>query len=902
METRRCVEAAPCDGDDGCLGDRLCIAGACTDPCAEDADCPGADVCDAGRCVPPSGCEIDLDCGAGRLCDDGMCRDGCPAAPCADGEVCREDGRCVAPGACMENADCDGAQRCEDARCVEPIPCNGDVDCLGDRLCRDAVCVRPCDGDDACVGQQVCDAGVCREGPGCEADAECNGDRICHPEVGACVDPCPDGLCPPGLECGEDGLCGEPAVCLDDSQCLPGRGCRLGRCLAVGCDASADCEAVCLDFECVDAVPGTCECPDGWACEAGGCVQPGPCDAGTCPAPWRCDGDGFCVACLNDAHCAGDAVCDGGRCRDGACAEDADCLPGRVCAGGACDADFACEDDGLVNAGPDRAFQLVPMALSGLVACGSVPDWFRVDGGAGVRITVRSNPARPPMRVRLFAAADSLTPVAVSATMPGEARVEAGSGEWLVEVSAVPGGAGPYSIEVEGGVDCADDAYERPWRNDAPDNARVIAPGVVTGTLCDGDADWFSLPDPRRYSARIEGADARIGNREAPGEVDGPTTVRVTGDAGSRYTLTVEAGADPAGRCMAAPALRADVPTDATVEAGPDDFRPMCRGASMGPDRAFRIDLAEGGAFTARLEAQDPRATLLLYEGCDAEPVQCGDIAGQLDLQLEAGRYYLVVDGPYAGDVSWSLAAPAAYCADPPPLQAGAPARIVLPAGASGFEGECVDGEGAGVVRSFELMERSAVALAVEGGGADALVSIRSECDGGAALACELLDSPTARATLDAGSYVAFIQGAPGDAVQAELTVEPAAAGPMFADDCDDSEAPLLAAGADLRISGNSAGAADDVDLAACAGAALAGDAVARFRLEAPARVTAFVNQAAFAANVALVDGDCGEVVECGSAMTGDVVAELQAGTYALVFEGRGPADAGPFEVRLIVE
>lgn len=919
----RCREELPCRLDDGCFAPRRCVEGACAEPCGEDADCPAAQRCVEGRCGEPEVCNADADCVMGRVCQDAACRDRCEVAGCPGDTRCdAETGRCTEPeggcradadclggricaGAacvdpCRDGADCDGAQRCEGGRCLEPDFCNGDLDCLGERRCVDNQCVEVCGPQDRCPGRLVCAGAVCVEGPGCDGDRDCLAGRRCHPQAGVCVDACPNGLCPAGQVC-TDGLCGEPAGCLDDSQCIAPRVCRLGACRAVGCEASGDCPGVCLDFACAAAAPGACACPEGWLCDSGACEQPGPCDALTCPLQWHCGADGLCARCALDEHCPA-GVCRGGRCDNpAACAQDRECLPGYACSAGQCaPRPGACTDDALAgHHAPELALALPAMALSGLTACEGRPDWFRIALDGGARVVVRwADPAALPLRVALYDAGDPFAPMEVAASQPGEAQVAAGPGEYYVEVSAPPGASGDYEIEVVALAGCVPDAYERPWRNDDRARARPVGAGRYRGTLCGGDEDWFHFQDARRVRVEVEGAIADVDGQAAPVEVQGPARVRVTGAAGATYTLTLEVPAQPAASCARAAPLGPDQPADATVEAGADDFAPACRPGS-GPDRVFRISVAEAGVLAARLDAADPRAALLLYRDCAGEPVACSAAAGEVEAPVEPGDYFLVVDGPYAGDVRYTLRGASPACAGAAPLPAGVPTLIDPGVGPPGIGGACTHPELGAAVRAFDVPERSTVRLRVEGGDAESLVSLRASCDDDGTLrACEIGADAAIGTVLPAGRYHAIIQ-APGP-VTATLTLEAAEEAGGFGDACD-GDAPLVAPGTELALAGDLGDAADHVALDACAGLPGAPDAIARFRLAAPATVFAYVDEGAFSAQLALLDGQCGGAPVCGSAMTGDVFAELPAGTHALAVESQF-GGGGPFRVVLQVE
>ena len=91
VSTGRCGEAAVCITDDGCFDGRRCDNGVCADPCAENADCPGSQLCDAnGQCVESGRCQTDDSCSPGRICQGEVCVDSCLTAGCAGELSCDE--------------------------------------------------------------------------------------------------------------------------------------------------------------------------------------------------------------------------------------------------------------------------------------------------------------------------------------------------------------------------------------------------------------------------------------------------------------------------------------------------------------------------------------------------------------------------------------------------------------------------------------------------------------------------------------------------------------------------------------------------------------------------------------------------------------------------------------------
>jgi hypothetical protein len=922
--TGRCGEASPCADDAGCFAGRACVGGACVEPCHEDAACPGAQRCVDGRCTEPAVCHGPLDCDAGRVCDRGACRDRCDrtacegalvcdadsgtcgeATPCAGDDGCFAGRRCEA-GACHEgchdNADCPGAMTCVDGRCAEAVPCSGDLDCLAGRVCRAGACRAGCAADADCPGTRRCAEGICVEGDGCAADADCDGGRHCDADLGSCVDPCDDAHpCAVGLAC-HDGRCVEGGVCSADDQCLGGHLCRLGSCREVQCEANADCaDGRCVDWTCAPAP--ACDCPAGWGCVDGHCEQPGPCDARSCPAPFRCGDDGRCGACAVDADCGA------GRCLDGvcanplACAGPLDCLGDDACVGGRCEADpAACAEDALPPAhDPASAVPLPPLGVDGLFACEGAPDWFRVGDPSGIRVTARFAADGPPLALALYPADDpAADPVDVSAPTPGEAWVNAVGGDYLLRVSAPPGGARAYSLLVETGVACAADGFERPWRNDARERATPVGLGRHAGTLCPGDEDWFVYPVAAQVRVSVEGADvhADVGGMAAPAQMQGPVVIHVTGHGA--YTLVLGGDESPAGRCAAAERLPLGSAVDASVDEGPDSFAPACRGAG-GPERVFRVDVAAAGTLTAALGNPDPRASLLLYRDCAAAPVACGDALGQVSAPVSPGTWYLVVDGPYDGPLQADVGGAAGLCEHVDLLDPGVDTPIVAASPGGMLGGACLDPAGDAAARRISVPVASVARITVAGA-ADARVSVRGQCDEGAT-ELDCVRGPAAfERPLAAGDYYVVFQGS--GAMTAHLTLTPAGGGDQHFDDvCLPGGAPpVLESGAHLHAIGDTTASFDGFDATACGAIAGGHDQVLQFALAARSHVVATAQSDAFAPILMLSDGNCLARPTCPGGAASRFEADLDAGAHSVVVDGAGAGQRGAFTFDLDVQ
>ncbi|MBM4318431.1 MAG: hypothetical protein FJ125_00360 [Deltaproteobacteria bacterium] len=216
----RCLEAVPCAGPEDCRAGRICLDGACGDPC-DAASCPVGQVCDgaSGRCGTPPPCPAEGSCpGEGWQCLAGSCY-----PPCTQGG-------CPSPG-----------QRCdvETQRCTEPEPCAADGDCLGERICHNRACSDPpprCGDDGDCPGNQVCSPGGRCEPPArCTTDVQCV-PLLCDEERERCEACVVDADRPGRQGCrrgdgDERNRCTEPARCEGDADCLGLRICEENQCV-----------------------------------------------------------------------------------------------------------------------------------------------------------------------------------------------------------------------------------------------------------------------------------------------------------------------------------------------------------------------------------------------------------------------------------------------------------------------------------------------------------------------------------------------------------------------------------------------------------------------------------------------------------------------------------------------
>lgn len=274
---------------------------------------------DAG---PGSACTDASDCPAtGSFCTTRRCDDGhCTTTDVADGTALPDQ----TEGDC-KTVVCDGAGETRTAASQKDSPPVDDNPCTAER----------CDGDTpktdfvgrggACGNALICDGeGHC---VGCTAAEDCPGS---------------DGPC--GTRSCDDGMCGGDF--LDPGTPLPDQ--TAADCQQLECDGAGNIVAVpndadtpasehdCVAIACDEGEPTEAPVDRGVACDD---------DGGT-----HCDGDGACVQCTEDAHCAAGSCiadsCTGAHCGDG---EQNDDETDADCGGGTCPScglGQSCEVDG----------------------------------------------------------------------------------------------------------------------------------------------------------------------------------------------------------------------------------------------------------------------------------------------------------------------------------------------------------------------------------------------------------------------------------------------------------------------------------------------------------------------------------------------------------------------------
>ncbi|MFN3201751.1 MAG: hypothetical protein ACE366_25325 [Bradymonadia bacterium] len=177
-----CLEGRICEAPScvpGCGSDEECVGTAAGDFCNPDTNrcmtcfldehCPGLQLCDveSAACIEANVCRSGVDCLGDRVCVDGACADGfdCARDGCPDGRVC-VNAECILPpdGTCQNNDQCPFGQICNVDTCE---PCSADEQCPGNQVCVEGpegpVCGEPlaCVNDDDCVGLRTCVENEC---------------------------------------------------------------------------------------------------------------------------------------------------------------------------------------------------------------------------------------------------------------------------------------------------------------------------------------------------------------------------------------------------------------------------------------------------------------------------------------------------------------------------------------------------------------------------------------------------------------------------------------------------------------------------------------------------------------------------------------------------------------------
>ena len=271
-------DGTSCEDHDVCTDTDACKAGECTGTAVM---CPEPGPCQVAVCHPVTGCSVQPAPNGGPCDDDDPCTldDLCLGGQCTGGV----DKTCEGASPCMPEACNSNTGQCEAAAAPDGEPCDDDDPCSEATSCKEGTCgggsVVVCPSPTSacleatcstaaggCVEVPVPDGTPCNDGSQCTspdvcASGSCTGSVsvFCPPPQGCLLSVChpPSGTCAPTLA--PDG-----APCDDSDGCTVGETCTLGEC--GGSAASSDCCST--DDDCDDASPCTAD-----ACESGRCAH-----------------------------------------------------------------------------------------------------------------------------------------------------------------------------------------------------------------------------------------------------------------------------------------------------------------------------------------------------------------------------------------------------------------------------------------------------------------------------------------------------------------------------------------------------------------------------------------------------------------------------------------------------
>lgn len=772
---------------------------------------------------------------------------------------------------CLVDADCPSGQRCDLGVCVlAEVPEDAGTPDGGGGADAGPTCRPPC------VGRQQCDlpTGRCLEPADCLGAEDCLAGRVCL--EGACADACTPETCPSGVvcdptqggcvappECTPDGACAQPDWSCQHGVCLPP--CSLGGCPSPIqtcdpdsdlcqepriCGTDVDClgDRVCLDRGCADPEPGCqqdSDCEGGWVCGADSrCVPPATCTSDADCAPLLCDEERQrCEACVIDQDCPGQQVCRRGEGAErNRCAEPARCQDDEDCLGSRICQDGLCLPAAACDDDPLQGNDAPARAAR--LEPGEHGPWVRCDRVEDWFVVALREGEGLEAELRFDPAVDlSLALFAANDPFVPLDLSDGALGTERVALGVAPRAA-DYLLRVSGGPGQQGD-YS-------------LTVGVMAG---------FCAPD----------------QLEAGGGNDGPNTATpVAGGEGELLGLSI---------CP-----------------GDEDW------FSLRPARAasLRVELA-GPA--ERLEL-----VLLSADGADEVAASAPGGEGRvLDVaELPAGSYRLRVRGELEPlGLSYSLRTSLRTAAVE--LQARCDQAPVLPfdqllpgdtrRATPDFEPGCVDllpGAAPEELFRIELAEETSIRASLPRTSFDAVLSLRADCmEPASELACALAPPATLFVPrLPPGSYTVLVDGVGAAAGTYELLVEAGAPGPVPGDDCAEPIPLALPAGEPLVVRGDTRAASPSFEPQGCVGgqAAAGRDLVYTVELPEPGRLWATLDETDFAGLLSLQAGGCGgDELRCSSegVLDGQLV---DAGVHALVVDGAGALQAGPFELSLRYE
>jgi hypothetical protein len=216
-------------------------------------------------------------------------------------------------------------------------------------------------------------------------------------------------------------------------------------------------------------------------------------------------------------------------------------------------------------------------------------------------------------------------------------------------------------------------------------------------------------------------------------------------DADGRYSLGAEVapeqGTGVAGdACVdAVPLTKSDPDVSGDTFDAKDDVAGKC-GGSGAPDVVYRIDVARRSRVTASFNAQDGEHVFLLTKSCADKALEIACSTDRIDQTLNAGTYYLAVDGAQPGSFGRfsfdfrikDIALQEAACKTPPELKANTTvsgnttgAGDKFYSGCSGREDAAASGDR---VYQVTVAKKSMVRFVLSSPTFDSVLSLRRTC------------------------------------------------------------------------------------------------------------------------------------------------------------------------------
>lgn len=521
---------------------------------------------------------------------------------------------------------------------------------------------------------------------------------------------CEFGVCDP-----LSGDCVNPGTCDDDAPCLNGFSCEEEQCIAsFACGADDSCDrGVCEEGACVN--PDRCDvntdCVPGWGCDGDRCIEDlcdqVECDRGVCEkATGECVNAAVCTAqteetaCLEDFHCydqncvdeatvCAELDCERGVCSvaDRACVnaescggDDQNCLEGSFCNAvdqcqqNVCDANMVSCPRGVCDPTTGNCVNADECAAADECTDG----FYCVDGGC----------------VEQMEACEVCVGSQTCSYDDGALNVfcEESEDGCVTTVDCV-GSRECMDGECADPVACvADDLEPNDSLGEATDWFGLV-PGTVQGTICGGDADFFSFDvsnDPEFTGTliaivNIATADLGVGLLELEvldesGATVASTTstatdgvvrveytigninqgiytlaIRDAGDVGLggiEYSLFMDL-ADPGAvaACENADLLAASVSGDTSASTS-NTLSSTCVNDASATEDVYRLDVTEPSYATIELVNAQFDGALSLRNQCEAdasEVVCANDALGiateSISARLQPGSYFVLVEG-----------------------------------------------------------------------------------------------------------------------------------------------------------------------------------------------------------------------------------------------------------------